>query len=263
MRDALAYTVQGSPGRPPVVWLHGFLGTAADWQPILVRLGEAVRAIAVDAPGHGGSVGLPDEAYTMAGASRRLIDVLDREGVDRAALVGYSMGGRWALYVALHHPDRVRALVLESASPGLASPADRAARRRLDADRARQIQADLPAFLENWYRMPLFASLHRHPERLRQMIAARRQNDPAELARSLAGMGTGAQPSLWERLGGLRVHTLALAGRLDAAYVERARQMAARSARVQVAVVPEAGHIVHAEQPEAFTDQLRSFLSLA
>lgn len=263
MGGDLAYTVQGTKGQSAVVWLHGFMGSSADWQPILNRLDVPMRAIAVDAPGHGGSVGLPEDAYTMAEASQRLIDVLDREGVDKAALVGYSMGGRWALYVALHHPERVRALVLESASPGLKTAAERTARRTIDADRARRIEADLPAFLADWYRMPLFASLQRHPGLVELMITTRRHNDPRELARSLRGMGTGQQPSLWERLGGLRVHTLALAGELDAAYVDRARQMAARSARVQMAVVPEAGHNVHAEQPDAFAEQLRSFLTLA
>lgn len=261
MGGDLAYTVHGDDGEP-IVFLHGFMGSSTDWQPVIASFPNR-RCIAVDAPGHGGSKRLPEEAYTMAGASERLAAVLDAEGARRAVIVGYSMGGRWALYFALHHPTRLRRLVLESASPGLPAEAARAARRADDAERARAIEADFQAFLDDWYRMPLFVSLANHPETLAQMVERRQRNDPAELARSLRGMGTGTQPSLWERLGGLRVHTLAVAGALDAKYVEVARRMAERSARIDAAIVPEAGHNVHAERPAAFAELLSSFLTQA
>ena len=73
-------------------------------------------------------------------------------------------------------------------------------------------------------------------------------------------MGTGQQPSLWERLAALQVPTLAVAGALDPKYVALAHEMEAASSRVEVAIVPEAGHTVHAEQPAAFLDRLTRFL---
>lgn len=253
---------EGSPAAVDVLFLHGFMGSGADWRGIIDALQPAYRGLAIDLPGHGGAVDLDEDAYTMAGAARAVIDALDRRGIARCALVGYSMGGRLALYLALRFPTRFRRLVLESASPGLPTEEERAARRAADEARARRLESeDFDDFLDDWYRQPLFASLRNYPDVLAEMTAARRRNDPAELARALRGMGTGRQPSLWERLSGLPVATLAIAGALDAKYVGLARAMAAASPRVRAAVVPEAGHNVHAEQPRRYLALLRSFLS--
>ena len=252
----------GPAEAPAVLFLHGFMGRGADWHGVTEALRPAFRCLAADLPGQGASVGLPDAVYTMEGAAQALIDLLDERGVARCAVVGYSMGGRLALYLAVHHPERVRRLVLESASPGLASAAERAARAAADERRARRLETgDFDAFLHDWYRMPLFASLHDHAGLAAQRIAARRQNDPAELARVLRGMGTGRQPALWERLAALPVATLALAGALDAKYVRLARRMATVAPCLRAVAVPGAGHVIHAEQPHRFLRLLRTFLN--
>jgi 2-succinyl-6-hydroxy-2,4-cyclohexadiene-1-carboxylate synthase len=235
---------------PPYLLLHGFLGRGANWAPVVERLGGA-RALCPDLPGHGAAVGLPADAYTMDGAARRLVEALDAAQVERAVVAGYSMGGRLALFFALRHPERVRALALLGASPGLASEAARAARRALDAERAAAIRADLPAFLDAWYRLPLFADLS--PAQRTQLISDRAaHNEPAELGRSLAGMGTGAQPWLGEDLRALRVPgvAVAVAGARDAAYVRAAREMAA-AGPFRAEIVPDAGHALLAQAPEA------------
>lgn len=259
----LNYVVSGNAERPAVFLLHGFMGSSADWAPVVEALAPRLQCVAVDLPGHGASTGLEDGAHTMAGAAAGLARVLDDLGCARAHVAGYSMGGRLALYFALHHPERCRRLVLESASPGLRTEAERAARRHTDAERAARIQADLGAFLDDWYRMPLFASLAQHGDLLQRRIAARRQNDPGELVRSLAGMGTGQQPSLWPQLPHLQSETLALAGALDANYVRLAREMASAAPRLRAGIVPEAGHTVHAERPETFAQRLASFFGAA
>jgi 2-succinyl-6-hydroxy-2,4-cyclohexadiene-1-carboxylate synthase len=161
------------------------------------------------------------------------------------------MGGRLALHLAAHYPERFQSVVLEGASPGLPSPSDRLERRRVDAGRAAELARDLPAFLERWYRMPLFATLST-PERAR-LVAERCAQDPRELARALVGMGTGAQAPLWNWLGRLAVPVHAVAGGLDAKFVDLARQMQARSGgRIRAHVLPGAGHMAHAERPDAF-----------
>jgi 2-succinyl-6-hydroxy-2,4-cyclohexadiene-1-carboxylate synthase len=243
------------------VFLHGFMGSAADWEPVIATLADAYRCVAVDLPGHGASLGLPPEAYAFAGAARRLRDTLDGLGIGRAALVGYSMGGRLALYVALRHPERCAGLLLESASPGLRGAEERAARRRSDEALARRLEAgDFERFLEDWYRQPLFASLARDQELLRRTVAARRRNDPRELARSLRGMGTGGQPSLWEELPQLAVPALAVVGELDEKFVGIARRMAGRYPALEVAVAAGAGHNARAEAPDAYLEVLERFL---
>jgi 2-succinyl-6-hydroxy-2,4-cyclohexadiene-1-carboxylate synthase len=238
------------------------MGSSEDWREVTSALGGRFRCLAVDLPGHGGAVGLPPEAYTIEGAARTVLDLLDAElGVERPAVVGYSMGGRLALYLALRHPERCAGLFVESASPGLEDAAQRRARREDDEQRASVLETgDLDGFLASWYRQPLFASLARREGMVEALIDTRRRNDPRELARSLRGMGTGSQPSLWGELAGLRIPTLAVAGGLDERYVGIANRMASSSPRVRVGVVPGAGHNVRLEAPEAYLASLQGFL---
>ena len=255
----LHHIASGPEDGDVLLFLHGFMGSVEDWAPIIDALD---RCLAVDLPGHGASVDVDAEAYSMEVTAAALVDVLDARGVARCTPVGYSMGGRASLFLALEHPERCERLVLESASPGLRTDEARSARRGEDEARAVRLEEeDFPTFLDDWYRQPLFASLLRDADYVQRMLVRRRRNDPRELARSLRGMGTGRQPSLWERLGGLRVSTLAIAGALDGKYVDLARRMALHAPRLRTAIIEDAGHIVHAEQPERFLAALTSFLS--
>ena len=257
----LSYTVSGDPYRPTVLFLHGFMGSSADWAVEISALDKRFYCVAPDLPGHGTSLGLPPEAYTVEGAARGVLDLLDRLGAGRPTIVGYSMGGRLALYLALRHPERCSTLFLESASPGIDDAVERQARRKADEERARRLESgDLASFLKKWYRQPLFASLARREGLLRETIEARMHNDRGELARSLRGLGTGNQPSLWDELGALQVPALAVAGDLDERHVGISTRMASLSPRIRAAVVPGAGHNVHLESPEEYLALLKRFL---
>ncbi|NNF56976.1 MAG: 2-succinyl-6-hydroxy-2,4-cyclohexadiene-1-carboxylate synthase [Rhodothermaceae bacterium] len=248
----------GSGDAPPVLLLHGFLGRGTDWDPVASQLAPTFRLWAPDLPGHGRATALPAEAYTMDGAAEALVATLDTAAVGRAAVVGYSMGGRLALHFALRHPARVARLILLSASPGLRSEAERAERRILDAERADSLVADLPAFLQGWYRMPLFETLTEDTRN--RLIQERRHNDPTELGKSLTGMGTGAQPSHWEHLRRIRVPAWALVGSRDAKYVRIAEQMA-EAGPFDVMTMPSLGHALIEEQPHALTQVLHRLLN--
>jgi 2-succinyl-6-hydroxy-2,4-cyclohexadiene-1-carboxylate synthase len=184
--------------------------------------------------------------------------VLDEVGIHRCSLVGYSMGGRVALYFALFHPERVRRLVLESASPGLPTEAERAERREVDEQRARRIEDDLETFLEDWYRKSLFASLSRHGL-VEEMVRRRVANNADEVAQALRGLSPGEQPSLWNRLPELDVPTLVLTGALDDKYCAITERTAKHIPKARRVVVPGAGHNVHAERPQAYLAQLGRF----
>ena len=258
---SLGYTLSGDPEAPAVLFLHGFMGRAEDWRGISTGLDGRLFRIAVDLPGHGASLGMSRDRYTMGGAAHSVLEVLDGTGVDRTLVVGYSMGGRLALYLALRHPDRCAGLLLESASPGLESAEERARRRSDDEAIAIRLESgDFPGFVRDWYRQALFAPLARDGDLLRRTIAERRGSDPAELARSLRGMGTGSQPPLWNELPSLRVPTLAVAGGLDEKFVDVSRRMASINAGMRLAVVPGVGHNVHAEAPGTYLSLLESFL---
>lgn len=258
---SLGLKVTGENARPAILFLHGFMGSKSEWTDVMDGLKHGFRCVAVDLPGHGTSSGLPDAAYTIDGAAKAVLQALDGLEIPRATLAGYSMGGRLALYLALRYPERCTGLFLESASPGIGDAAEQRTRREDDEKKARRLElGDFEGFLRDWYRQPLFAPLARDKALLERTVEARRKNDPAELARSLRGMGTGSQPSLWGELPNLRVLTLAVAGELDEKFVGVSRRMEGLSLRVRAAVVPDVGHNVSLEAPGEYLALLRRFL---
>jgi pimeloyl-ACP methyl ester carboxylesterase len=115
-------TMEAGAG-PPVVLLHGLGATKASFLPTLGALAPRHRVIAVDLPGHGDSVKPLLASYDPAFFARAVVALLDAAGLDHAALVGNSMGGRVALEVGLREPERVDRLVL--LAPSLAWLRDR------------------------------------------------------------------------------------------------------------------------------------------
>ena len=255
----LHYQTHGSPEKRALCFLHGFMGSASEWAPIVEALETEAFCLMVDLPGHGRSADRPAHEYTMEGTTQALADVLDEVGIDRASMIGYSMGGRVALYFSIYHPSRVQRLVLESASPGLKTEEARAERRVVDAERAERIQQDLPGFLQDWYRKPLFASLAHHGL-VETMVERRQDNDPEELAQALEGLGPGRQPSLWGELETVRASALVMTGALDEKYETITGDTAQKLPKARRVLVPEAGHNVHAERPQAYLAELCRFL---
>ncbi|MFQ5611417.1 MAG: 2-succinyl-6-hydroxy-2,4-cyclohexadiene-1-carboxylate synthase [Anaerolineae bacterium] len=256
------YRSLGVRQRPPVVFLHGFMGAGEDWLPIAGMCAGRYFCLLPDLPGHGRNIDLPlaqplDFDFVVDGL-RAWLDRLEPRPV---GLVGYSMGGRLALYAALKFPGRFAALVLEGANPGLADPGQRGQRAELDAQRAEALLREgLAAFVEGWYEMDLFRSLQDRPQLLKQIKAKRKRNDARRAARVIRELSPGRQPPLWDRLDELSLPVLLVAGALDGKYSRLAAQMAARISGAGLAVVPGAGHNVHLEQPEQFAGALIDFL---
>jgi 2-succinyl-6-hydroxy-2,4-cyclohexadiene-1-carboxylate synthase len=247
---------------PALLLLHGFTGSHATWAPFADEW-SGFTTIAVDIVGHGQSDSPRDpDRYRMERCVEDLVAVLDRFGVERTAVVGYSMGGRAALHLALFAPARLHALVLESASTGIDDPCGRAARVRSDFALAEAIERDgIESFVEHWEALPLFASQRRLPTAVRESLRRQRlQNSALGLANSLRAMGAGAQAPLSRRLREVRVPVLLLAGSLDDKYRRLAQRMEAELPHARVEIVPDAGHAVHLEQPDVFAQLVRSFL---
>jgi len=248
----------GRRAAPAILFLHGFLGSAADWLPVAHRLRATWHCTMVDLPGHGRAL-TPEhpKLYTLRGAAQAVLD-----GVQRPVhLVGYSMGGRLALQLALQHPERFQSLTLISASPGLPLTAERAARRRADDALAAELeQQGVNAFLTTWYAQNLFGNLQRKPALWRRLLTRRRMNSATELARMLRGSSVGRQPSRWAQLKKLRLPVLLLAGQQDGKYVQLMRQMSVHIPGAELCVVPGAGHAVVEEQPAQVARTLARFL---
>jgi 2-succinyl-6-hydroxy-2,4-cyclohexadiene-1-carboxylate synthase len=261
--NAVHYAVREWGAGPPLVLLHGFTGSGALWRAHAAALAGRCRVIAPDLLGHGDSDAPPDPArYAMPWALADLAALLDALGVGRAALLGYSLGGRVALAFAVEHPARVAALVLEGASPGIADPDERAARRAADAALAVRLERDgVAAFVDAWMAQPLFATQASLPDAVRAAARAQRlRNDPVGLAACLRGLGTGSQPSYWHRLHALSMPVLLLAGAHDAKFQALARAMRESIPDATLRVVPGAGHTTHLENPAAFQRLARGFL---
>jgi 2-succinyl-6-hydroxy-2,4-cyclohexadiene-1-carboxylate synthase len=207
-------------------------------------LGERYRALAPDIRGHG------------AAADRRPVDLehvvadLSELTSESFTLVGYSMGGRIALHASLALAPSVLRLVLIGASPGIADCAERAQRRAADERLASDIErSTVEEFAVAWARTPVLSG---QPAAVADAVHVDRlRNTPAGLARALRGLGTGALPSLWARLGELAVPTTFIAGERDRKFSELARAMGAAMPEADVVIVPDAGHAVHLEAPEA------------
>ncbi|MFZ0890477.1 MAG: alpha/beta fold hydrolase, partial [Candidatus Binataceae bacterium] len=150
----------GRLGSPPVVLLHGFTGSKESWRELREQLRATRRVVSLDLPGHGATEINGDRFQcSIESTARIVIEALDVLGIARFALVGYSMGGRLALSIALDYGARLERLVLESASAGIADPGERRQRQQADDELARFVEsAGIEAFVNRWESMPLFES---------------------------------------------------------------------------------------------------------
>ncbi len=249
--------------RPPVLLLHGFMGSLDMWQPWWEDWGRTYDLLAVDFLGHGQSSRRHlDPQAGMETTVDDLMTILEGLQVANPHLIGYSMGGRVALAVAARYPERVGRILMESGSPGLQDAKARAARQQEDERRAVALETrGMGPFVEAWAQLPLFASQTRLPMAVRDRIRQSRLNNaPAGLAASLRELGTGRQASYWSSLAGLGPRLGVVAGALDSKFVSVAQAVAAAAGQAWVVVVEDAGHAVHLEQPERFNQVVKQFL---
>lgn len=205
--------------------------------------------LCLDAPGHGnnsnGARSLPQCAEEIAASMKTGI------------LVGYSMGARMALHVALLHPELVTQLVLISGTPGLKTDFERATRIENDNELADRIEnIGTPAFIDEWLALPIFSGLsdeiNQRNDRLR--------NTPQGLADSLRCAGTGTQEPQWSNLQQLSMPVHLIVGELDEKFTAIAREMKLLISTSELTVVENAGHTVHLENPTTTGQLLDSII---
>lgn len=234
--------------------LHGFTGSPRNWD--FLATPPSVRRFVPPLVGHRGS-----DAGSEVIDFESEVDRLARLSNEAASVhvVGYSLGARLALGLAVRHPTRVSRLTLISAHPGLESDAERVQRRAADERWCELLLSrGSVAFVDAWQAQPLWASqagLDRSA--LDEKRNQRLSHDPVGLVRSLRVTGLAQMPNYREALAQLRVPLTLIAGSLDAKFQELARQMAKTVSHAELLIADGAGHDLLLERPELITEVIR------
>lgn len=248
----------------PLILFHGFTGDSSTWSSLAEQLRETRKLVCIDIVGHG-RTDSPDHPnrYGMMSVVQDINQIIDSFKWNRVDVLGYSMGGRLALSFAMEYPHKVRKLILESSSPGLKTEEERKNRQIQDERLAELIlEQGIEEFVKYWENIPLFSSQKKlSTEKQLEIRKQRLQNSAVGLANSLKGMGTGVQPSWWEKLNQFEVETLLLTGTLDGKFCSIAEEMASLMKKAHWIKVNESGHAIHVEHSEKFGTIIDGFLT--
>lgn len=248
----------------PVLFLHGFTGSAKDWSSIASSLNSKYFPIAVDLLGHGNTT-VPNklDSYSTEAYTHIIQLVLDHFKILKVVLVGYSMGGRTALSFTVKNNEKIIGLILESSTAGIEDDKERAIRIETDSMIADKIMTvGIDSFINYWMDIPFFRSLKLLGEKeYSELVLAKKQNSPLGLANSLLGFSTGKMPSLWSNLSSLKIPTLLIAGSLDRKFLRINKEMNQLIPNSDLEIMNDCGHNTHLENREEFLILVNNFLS--
>ncbi|QQS37484.1 MAG: 2-succinyl-6-hydroxy-2,4-cyclohexadiene-1-carboxylate synthase [Ignavibacteriales bacterium] len=238
-----------------LVLLHGFTGSSLDWTELIENLSPEFFTIAVDLIGHGKSDS-PDDIslYTADAISKQILDVINHFTDRKVCLLGYSMGGRAALTFSVKYPEKVKALILESTSPGIKDEVERTQRVESDNNLAQFILTNpIEYFVDKWMNLEIFGTQKKLPaHKLNEIRERKLLNNKTGLANSLKGFGTGVMPHVYEQLKDIIVPTLLITGELDKKFTEINFEMAKILSNAVHSIVSGVGHNVHLEGTESY-----------
>ncbi|MEL4385096.1 2-succinyl-6-hydroxy-2,4-cyclohexadiene-1-carboxylate synthase [Shewanella xiamenensis] len=252
----------GETAQPNLVLIHGFLGSKADWLPLIPKLSQHFHCICLDLPGHGDNQ--PEIASTLTDGFdfcvQDIISRLDRLGIEAFYLYGYSLGGRIALHLAQAYPQRVLSLWLESCHPGLTNTEEQAARSKSDNLWAKRLQSlSSVDFLQLWYQQAVFANM---PDKARNALIAKRvaqldQHSKHTLKQIFLATSLARQASLWDLPASLACKCHFFAGSQDAKFTAIAKDWQAQQPIV-LHQIDDAGHNIHQANPTGLLACIRS-----
>ena len=251
----------GNSKSPTILFLHGFMGDCHEFDQVISLLNDQFSCLIIDLPGHGKTkVTGNNQCYSMPNTAEAIIKLLDQLNIQKCFLVGYSMGGRLALYLTLKFPERFLKVILESASPSLKTKDECLQRTQLDHNLADELEnGDFYDFLIRWYNNPLFNYLKQKPE-FEKLLQERLKNNPFELAKSLRNLSTGLQPILWNELSFNKIPILLLAGEQDKKFKKINAEMLAYNPFASLKIISNSGHNIHRENIIIFVEEIRLFL---
>jgi len=228
-----------------VLFIPGFMQRGDAWRPVAELLPERYPSTVLDHAEH-----------SYEGRMREIAD----SGAD--VLVGYSLGGRRALRAALRAPDSVRAVVLVGATAGIEEGPMRVQRAEADEKLASWMEAmPIEDIVSLWERQPLFAD--QSEVLVEDQRPGRLSQDPRSLALLLRTAGQGVLEPVWHELPSLEIPLLAIAGARDEGYTAAAKRIAQLAPHGRAAIIEEAGHAAHLQQPEQVAEAITGFLDQA
>lgn len=258
----------GDPGAPVVVLLHGLRSYAHTWAELAAALAGSYHVIAPDFRGRGGSAWDPAQDYYQDTYVADLEALVAQLGLDRFALIGHSLGGAVGYAYAARHPERVTRLVVEDIGPGSSTQTP-------GAGRILRELADTPTDFESldqvrayWRRIRPGISDEALESRVRHTVRPgdggrwKWKLDMTGIANARRAVAPGRSVDLWACVEALRCPTLVIRGaRSDFLPVQTCQDLARRQPLIRWAEVPDAGHYVHDDNPEAVIHLVTAFLT--
>ena len=255
------YQFQGDSKKPLILFLHGFLGNGNDWNEVIKIISRHYYCLTIDLPGHGKTTLKKNHDFSFEKTALALIEFLNQLEINKCHLIGYSMGGRIALFLALYYPQYFDKVVLESASPGLCTEREQKERIAQDEKIAQTLETgNYEAFLSKWYSQSLFSGLADN-ENFNQLLQRREESDPKALAQSLRLLGTGKQPSLWQEISRSKIPILLIIGGEDIKFQSIANDMKKLNQFMQIQVIEKCSHNVHSQKPKEFANRIFKFFN--
>lgn len=243
---------------PSLLLLHGFMGNQTVFNELIPKLFAFCNPITLDLLGHGKSICNPDPTRFQADRQiSELHSILDRLQRDPIFVYGYSMGGRLVFQLITSRPDRFSGAFIESSHCGILEKAERTERMQLDEVRAQQIETDFTAFIKEWVKLPLFSSSEKQQESHLQEL---KKQNPRLMAVSLRGFGAGVMPPVCKKLEEMYMPLYLAAGRKDQKYVKRMSEISDSLRNASFEIVQDAGHRIHADQPDKLVHLLKTFI---
>jgi 2-succinyl-6-hydroxy-2,4-cyclohexadiene-1-carboxylate synthase len=246
-----------------IFFLHGFTGSSEDWDKIIPKINSRFACAVIDLIGHGKSDSPEEFVYYMADSiADQILNSINSFTAEKIILAGYSMGGRAALNFAVKYPERVKGLILESASPGIKSKEERKKRIKKDAELTQFIsRCTIEEFVDYWMNQDLFATQLRFSKFKREEIRKQKlKNSKTGLVNCLNYFGTGAMLPLYDQLPNITCKTLLITGGLDSKFTQLNSWMLKNFPSAKHIIINTAGHNTHLEEPSKFIQAVNQFL---
>jgi 3-oxoadipate enol-lactonase len=250
----IEYRVDGRVKAPAILLSHSLATHMGMWQPQLPVLARDYLVVSYDMRGHGQTTAAPGP-YDFAMLARDAIGLLDHLDIDRAAFIGISIGGMIGQTLAIHHGNRLSAVVLCSTTSEISPQVKGVWDQRIAAVEAGGMETQVGATLERWFTQPFRDA---HPETIAGIAEMIRTTPVA----GYVGCGRAIQHlDVAGRLGEIATPTLVMPGEKDPGMPPPVSEAIHRAiAGSEFAIVPDASHLSNIQQPETFNQLVGAFL---